>query len=280
MADRPVSLGPSAVGTVCEQYESPVTEVCFPLPRYQGLGDRRSEVRTSNGSGLVRLPTSSPDRTISPTIESGEVLEDAVSGTVVSPSQVGTTPTLSTSGSRDSISMADQTAGAAALELRPSLSTQDKLDPVLAGEERLRKLGYSDAVIKRLALAHAASTKVQYRSKWLLFVSWAEEQTPKAYDPTSPTLLMLTEFLAHLFQVRGLTPGTIANYRSAIGYYWKRFYHFEIPTDDVILKDLVKGFQRERPPAKKRVVGWDVKLVLYSSSRTGSSTGTACPTGV
>ena len=69
------------------------------------------------------------------------------------------------------------------------------------GKERLRELGYSEEVIKKLELSHASSTRRQYKSKWTLFVAWSSRQTPPL-DPTSPSEVALAGFLTHLFDER------------------------------------------------------------------------------
>ena len=123
-------------------------------------------------------------------------------------------------------------------------------------------MGDSKEVIQRLRLSHADSTMKQYQSKWVLFVHWASESLPLPIDPTSPSLTVLADFLTWLFQERKLSYGSINNYRSAIAFHWKRLEGFEVPADDSVLRDLMTGFKRERPLATKKVVQWDLKLVL------------------
>ena len=269
MAGQTVTMGEADLRAVCKQHEPPATKVCVPVPGPQSVGDRCPVMPVASGVSPVRVPTSTADRTVSSSPSSGKKVPVAAGSAMVTVRQVGTPTELVASLSTDTISSDAQLADPAPLASQLPQPSLGKLDPSFVGEDRLKKLGYSDAVIKRLALAYAASTQVQYRSKWISFVSWAEKQSPRAYDPTSPTLLLLTEYLAYLFQDKHLSVGTIANYRSAISYYWKRFFNFEVSPEDEILRDLFRGFQRERPPAKKRVVGWDLKFVLefFSSGR-------------
>ena len=262
LVDPAVSLGTPGVRIIRQQHEPPPTEVCVPVSGPPSLGSERVAVRSTEGDGAICLPPSSVVGGVPSSAQTGESLSPAVSGAMVPLCQVGASTTHPTSESKDTVSSDAVVASSTSLGVQLPQPKERKSDPTVVGEDQLRALGYSDAVIQRLALAHAASTKAQYKSKWTLFEAWAREKKPIAYDPTSPTLLMLTEFLTYLFQERQLSTGTISNYKSAIAYYWKRFFHYDIPMDDTILCDLMKGFQRERPLAKKKVIGWDLKLVL------------------
>ena len=162
-------------------------------------------------------------------------------------------------------SLTDPTALGSQLPQRQS----NESEASLFGEGRLRDLGFSEEVINRLVRSHATSTKKQYKSQWSLFVWWATEKRASPCDPTEPSVKILAEFLTWLFQVRGLSTGSVINYKSAISFFRKRNFDFDIPPEDKILRELIRSFKRERPSATKRSVTWDLRLVLefFSSER-------------
>ena len=120
-------------------------------------------------------------------------------------------------------------------------------------------MGFSDKVISRLNKARATLTRKHYKSQWDLLESLAVKNS---LNPLDAGLPLLTQFLEYLFTVRKVVLRTIKNYRSAIAHYWKSSVGYEIPDADPVLKDLFRGFAREKPVPKKLVVDWDVCLVL------------------
>ena len=73
-----------------------------------------------------------------------------------------------------------------------------KPDPSVVGEESLRALGYSDAVTKRQALAHATLTQAKYKSMWTLFTVWTRDRKTKSKLSNGTDL-------DHVFRVPDLT---------------------------------------------------------------------------
>ena len=92
-------------------------------------------------------------------------------------------------------------------------------------------------------------------------MAWAEKCQPPR-DASVSSISLLADFLEHLFSVREISPNSIANYKSAVLYYWKQSVGFEIPVDDSVLRDLLSSFKREKPPAPRTIVPWNLKLVL------------------
>ena len=70
-------------------------------------------------------------------------------------------------------------------------------------------------------------------------------------NPLDAGLPLLTQFLEYLFTVSKVGLRTIKNYRSTIAHYWKSSLGYEIPEADPVLKDLFRGFAREKPVPKK-----------------------------
>ena len=124
--------------------------------------------------------------------------------------------------------------------------------------ERVRSEGYSLEVLGALSSARAGSTNKVYESKWKLFVAFCKARgaSPEAADPP-----LVADFLLYLFNVRKCSPRTIASYRSALGNVL-RFSSSYDPGNDVVLAQLIKGFERQRQPVQRRIPTWDLGLVL------------------
>ena len=261
MGTTAVSVGQSVLGDVCQFSESSSNQVCLSLPGSSSLGGRCDDVRASSGRGNLCVPTVVSNCSVSPTSVATGQVQSAASGTVVSSYVVasGTQPVVTSQ--VEAFPSVTPVAGTATLGSCVPQSGKRQSIPDVFGEGRLKALGYTDQVIRRLALSHAASTQKQYLSKWTLFVVWASEKKPLPVDPTTPSMVVLADFLTYLFEVRKISPGAINNYRSAIVFYWRRL-GFTVSPDDRVIKDLLSGFKRERPPPRTRVMTWDLKLVL------------------
>ena len=142
---------------------------------------------------------------------------------------------------------------------QPSKPGVSQSSPSVPGEGRLKALGFSKSVIKRIETSRASSTRKHYRSQWDLFLAWTTE---KKLNPLDASLPLLTSFMDYLFRERGVSVRTILNYKSAIAFYWKSQVGYEIPEGDSVVSDLIRSFKRERPIPAKHVVEWDIQLVL------------------
>ena len=264
-----VRVGQTRIGTVCKSPESSATPVRISVPGFECMGDRRVEVRSSDESGMVCVPSVVSTDTVLTATTANEQVPIATSSPMVSTSEVDAGTAIASSVSvvplSGATSLTDPTALGSQLPQRQS----NESEASLFGERRLRDLGFSEEVIDRLVRSHATSTKKQYKSQWALFVGWATDKRASPCDPTEPSVKILAEFLTWLFQVRGLSTGSVINYKSAISFFWKRNSDFDIPPEDKILRELIRSFKRERPSATKRSVTWDLRLVLefFSSER-------------
>ena len=90
-------------------------------------------------------------------------------------------------------------------------------------------------------------------------MNWASKRSPPC-DPLHPSLAILADFMEWLFRVTGIQASSIANYRSAIAFFWKRFCIHELPPDDPVFKDPMRGFRRERSRPVRATVAWDLKV--------------------
>ena len=256
-----VSMGQTRLGSVCQQDEFSATQVCFPVSRPTGLGDRCEELRVTREPSDLCVPTSVSVGTVSSETTGTDTVQGIVGPTVVTSGEMVTSTQQPSS--IQEVSFPDmvgsiETTPLGALVREPRVS-QSELD--MAGERRMKEAGFSQEVVDRVLKAHASSTHKQYKSKWISFTVWAEKQNPKV-PPDTPSITVLSEFLTHLFNVKKLTPGSISNYKSAILFHWNRSSDVDFPADHRILKDLMKGFKRDRPRNQRKVVEWDLKLVL------------------
>ena len=257
-----VSMGQTKLGVVRKQVEPSSPELYLSVSGSGSMGHRCSNMHTARGQGVVCVSTSvSPDSVPEQAEEVGEI-QGVVGSSVVATSEVGTPSQSVRTTEEVPVPTLAGTAETATLGFPVPTRVATKSPATVFGEERLKSLGYSKEVIQRLRLSHADSTMKQYQSKWVLFVYWASESLSLPIDPTSPSLTVLADFLTWLFQERKHSYGSINNYRSAIAFHWKRLEGFEVPADDSVLRDLMTGFKRERPLATKKVVQWDLKLVL------------------
>ena len=118
--------------------------------------------------------------------------------------------------------------------------------------------GYSSKVIEALGEARASSTNKVYDSKWRLFVVFCRARGIFLELAKPP---QVAEFLVYLFDVRKCSARTIASYRAALGNVL-RFTSSYDPGEDKVLSQLLKGFDRRRGPAARRIPTWDLGLVL------------------
>ena len=256
--DVNVAVGPSDAGVVRQPDESQVSQIRVSLSGSGGVGSGRINVSVADGSIVCVSPVKSTVA-VSQTPTSGGGVQVPHGSAVVTTSAVGSSPAFSPR-SRDNRLPIDGPVASAA-PLGPHGANPPAIATAVgdSGEEHLRRKGFSTSVIKRIQASRALSTRKHYRSQWDLFVAWATE---KGLDPLNASLPLLTDFMEYLFKVRNVSVRTILNYKSAISFYWKTQRGFEIPAEDNVIRDLVKGFKRDRPLAKKHVVDWDIRLVL------------------
>ena len=92
--------------------------------------------------------------------------------------------------------------------------------------------------------------------------------------PGSTSEVAMAGFLTHLFDERKISVGAIKNYSSAITYHGRRLSGYNPPLDDHVMKNLFNSCVRDRSVVTKKVVDWDIRLVLefFMSGR-----GQMCP---
>ena len=100
------------------------------------------------------------------------------------------------------------------------------------------------------------STAGLYDKQWDAFVNYCNSRGWTAHRVSST---QLAEYLCYLFD-RGLAPATIQVHRAAISSVITTSQYN--PTEDDVIRSLIKRFHRERPRTVRIVPDWDLSLVL------------------
>lgn len=117
--------------------------------------------------------------------------------------------------------------------------------------------------MQRMRSVHAASTNKGCDSQWRLFEHWCVK---RGHDLVAATSVLVGKFFLYLFHDRKLQVRSTLGYKSALTFYLKRASECDL-LECEILKNVIKGFRRERPPPQRTDVAWDVATVLqYLSS--------------
>ena len=253
-----IAVGSASDRPIREQHEPPSSPTHVTLSGPRNRGNRRAR-----GTVAKRRAVHLSSDLRRSTIVTASEAEDGRASPPNSPVQSARQVDAFVAGTSASSDVEDpgiaEHVDAASLGVLPSGNGSDEPASVDHRSERLKNLGFSEAVIQRLEKARATSTSKQYKSKWDLFVGWA---TNSGRNPLSASLPLLAEFLVYLFRERRVSLQTIKNYRSAIAFYWRSTSGFKVPEKDRVLADLFRGFARERPSVRKHTVDWDLSLVL------------------
>ena len=253
-----IAMGSSPIRPVRKQVEQTARQLHIAVSRRRSVGSQRPRMRTSGGPELC---VSAPVPAIGIPETSAEITEI----------QDGTPHGLESSGeggeSRQLVPHHQGRVDPSGVTFAPPAALVSPLpqptgplaQDSFPGEEQLKSQGFSEGVIQRIQNSRSLSTRKHYKSQWTLFVGWA---TRKGLDPLNASLPLLAEFLDYLFNERKVAVRTILNYRSAVAFYWRTLRKYDVPEDDPVLRDLIKGFRRERPIPSRHVVEWDIHMVL------------------
>lgn len=258
MGNATVSMGSTSDRPICQQSEPSTSKICIPLPRYSGSRNKCTDLSVAT-RGSVCLSSSVHSVAVSRKVEIGKTVSSSVSSPVVTTCKMGTVIEQPTNTPSNKVSVVSKATLSTSLGVCVSKPTSPKSNTILPRRERMKLQGFSDSVIERIDKSRAVSTKKHYNSQWNLFVSWAME---RKFDPLSASLPLLAEFLDYLFKIRKVSVRTILNYKAAIAFYWKSEVNYNIPENNQVISDLIRGFKRDRPIPSKHVVEWDIGLVL------------------
>jgi hypothetical protein len=113
---------------------------------------------------------------------------------------------------------------------------------------------------ERVANPQRDSTRKVYSGKWGVFQKWCERNKVASEAPTAKDL---QRFFLYLFKEKGLLPGTIQGYRSALANQLYGKVRWDI-SGDSSLSRLIDSFFRDKPAFQKQVPPWDLRVVLQA----------------
>jgi len=244
------------VGRICHIDKSQAASLLQPFSRPKGSWsrclkhrlDRKRHVRLSSNETTFRSFKKSKRGTLpSPSHSSGLAEPNLVSGSGGLDSQLANpvaTCSVSTETARESPNIRQE--------------CPDEKSPRMASRRQsLLKRGFSLSLANRISAPQRKSTRTMYRSRVDGFVTWAESN---GVDASSPSIPAIAQFLEYLFVTKGLSPGTIRGYKTALA----DFFAPEILDikHDTSLMRLISGFFQEKPTSSIKVLPWDLRLVL------------------
>ena len=101
------------------------------------------------------------------------------------------------------------------------------------------------------------SSLKEYQNKWAKFCTYLED---KNIDKKDLDLGVVLEYLTHLYIDKGLLPGTVAHYKTAITEPLK--LGFNIDLHDKGDANLIKGMKTGRPSKTPKIPQWSLNKVL------------------
>ena len=181
MDSQSITVGSATSGHIRKQSKSQVKRLHLPVSRPTGSGDRRVELCVAE-QGTVCVSTNGYYPAISSTSEGKTSVQGPPASTLEpTTNMVGSPEQFSEETALASPDIAEDDSSAT-LEPRASQSPGNRPTPGMPGEVRLKVLGFSDSVIKRIETSRASSTRKQYRSQWKLFLAWTTERKLNPLD--------------------------------------------------------------------------------------------------
>ena len=127
----------------------------------------------------------------------------------------------------------------------------------------MRSQGFSASATSRISAPQAKSTLAVYEGKWKVFVDWCSSHS---IDPLQASAPQVADFLLFLFEDKGLLPGTIEGYRTAVAGALRPASGVDLGKDQS-LSALIHSFFREKPRSLRTLPPWDLALVLFALSK-------------
>lgn len=257
----PVSLtmGASDGGLVCEQPKPTPGQIHVTMPRLESNSNRCTEEPVAARSPVL-FPTD--DHHGPGDISHTYVIierTDAISGTDVPISEMVPTIASTVSSAADTTPATARVTATATLEVLPPLPRLAPPSPLGGGDSWLIQQGFSESVQSQLANVRNKATNAVYDSRWR---KWQDFCKQKDRDPASAHVPTVAEFLLHCFQVENLSVKTVQGYKAALTAKLKPLTGVDLGKSD-ILSQLIHSFYRTRPPPCRRVLQWDVNVVLH-----------------
>ncbi len=129
----------------------------------------------------------------------------------------------------------------------------------------LKQQGYPTIICNKVQEGLTLSSQRSYNTSWCEWVRWNDR---KSMDPMWLSVVKLSCFLSYLFR-HGLAWNTIGIYRSSICSILQP-HKTKTCASSPIIKKLMKGFFKKRPPQRKKFTPWDVQKVLKKLASMGS----------
>ncbi len=128
----------------------------------------------------------------------------------------------------------------------------------------LKSKGFSTLICQKVSESITLSTQRSYNTAWQ---EWDRWNVRKCMDPMWLSVVKLSSFLSYLFR-HGLAWNTIGIYRSSICSILQPHKNRTCASSPII-KKLMKGFFKKRPPKRKKFTPWDVQKVLKKLASMG-----------
>lgn len=109
-------------------------------------------------------------------------------------------------------------------------------------------------------MAHTPSTRVNYQSKWVVFLKWCKK---RRVSSSSPSAMDIAHFLLHLREDCDLSTSAIRGYHSALAGVYK-FRDLDLSAQPVLREVLKSCALRARPSVRDRRPSWNMDVVLHS----------------
>ena len=248
-------------GLVCDQVQQQVTTVCLPGSGPKCLGSGLPEPVMGEVGSVCLPPDSSTGKSAVQT--QGQPLQENNNS---SPRVAKNAMVLGSSRLVSSSASVPPKGTKSVDTTVQSGSSRQPLEPksarVAPRATSVRKQGFSEAVACRIEAPQRISTRTVYAAKWAVFARWCHDNQ---VDVGAPPVKSIADFLLYLFQERGLQPGTIDGYRSAIA---DRLGNnpVNISKDENITR-LLDSFHRDRPKGRRGVPSWNLSLVLHQLTK-------------
>ena len=107
------------------------------------------------------------------------------------------------------------------------------------------------------------STNAVYDARWRKWVQFCEQRDQ---NPLVAHIPMVAEFLVHCFQTEKLSVKTVQGYKAALTAKLKPLTGVDLGKSE-ILSQLIHSFYRSRPPPCRKVLQWDLNVVLRFMKR-------------
>ena len=245
----------SPCSPVCYSSEPQTPSIRVSYHRPKGLGHRCSEHKL-DGSHCLCLPSYSspsqgdqknqamalPDHSNSP-----RLTRDAL---VLGPSAALNRDPTATS----SVNNSTQTVPQLCV---PQQSTTSQPPRLVSRSGQLQEQGFSVEVAEGISAPQWSSTRIIYKSKWVLFEKWCRENS---VDFSTPSVKQISDFFMYLYQGLNRRPSTIDGYTTAIVDTLGPTAHHIAHNAD--LHRLLSSFHRDHPKSSRNLPKWNLSVVL------------------